>query len=88
MLAAPHLPVTRQTKSRVSEVDIRPGILALSAAQTPKPGLTATLSIVEGSLVKPPELVQTLEGFLSLAFEGPTQVRLVSLTRSALLECE
>ena len=88
MIAAPELPVTRQTKSRVSEIDIRPGILALSAKPTSEPALTATLSIVEGSLVKPPEVVQTLEGFLSLAFGGQTQLRLMSLTRTALLECE
>lgn len=88
MLAAPELLVTRQTKSRVSGVDIRPGIFALSATTTPEPGLAATLSIAEGSLVKPPEVVQTLQGFLSLAFEGQAQVRLASLTRTALLECE
>jgi radical SAM-linked protein len=88
MLAAPELQVTRQTKSRVSAVDIRPGIYALTATTIPEPGLAATLSLAEGNLVKPLEVVQTLEGFLSLAFGVQTHVRLTSLTRTALLECE
>ena len=59
-LAAPDCLVTRETKSKIGAVDIRPGVAELVFHPGARPLLVAELSLQPDSLVKPEELLRTL----------------------------
>ncbi len=60
LLAAEELAVTRQTKSKIAAVNIRPGLRELALHQEDKTLLVAELSLRPETLVKPEEILQLL----------------------------
>jgi radical SAM-linked protein len=73
-LAAPEWLVTRETKSKITGVDIRPGVAEL--VFPPSEGLlTAELSLQLDTLVKPEELLRVLAELSGSALSVERQVR-------------
>jgi radical SAM-linked protein len=66
LLAASEWKVTRLTKSKVSEIDLRPGLLALELQADPL-RLVMELSLGPETLVKPEEVAEALAGIADLS---------------------
>ncbi len=69
VLDAGTLTITRETRTRTREVDIRPGIYKLEvmppASRRPELRLRMTLALAQDSLVKPGEVIAILQRFLT-----------------------